>query len=124
MDNARKRILVVDDDPAILEVIDLILTDEGFEVERMLDGKAIYKKFKGMPDLVLLDIWMSGTDGREICKYLKKQLPGLPIILISAKQDVAKVADAVGADDYINKPFDMDELIGKVKGYLSLAPSM
>ncbi len=119
MDTVKKRVLVVDDDPAILEVIDLILTDEGYEVERLLDGKAVLKRNDGLPDLVLLDIWMSGSDGRDICRFLKKQLPGLPVILVSAKQDVGKVAAAVGADDFLSKPFDVDDLLVKVRGYLT-----
>jgi CheY-like chemotaxis protein len=68
------------------------------------------------PDLLLLDIWMSGLDGREICKALKLQdhTKHIPIILVSANRDTEQIAHDAGADDFLNKPFDMDDLLRKV----------
>lgn len=68
-----KKILVADDDPAIVEATTLILEEFGYDVDSTVDGQTIYKMEKDFPDLLLLDIWMSGQDGREICKYLKKR---------------------------------------------------
>jgi CheY-like chemotaxis protein len=111
-----KKILVADDDPSILEAIELMLELENYEVETTVDGEVIYKMEKDYPDLLLLDIWMSGQDGREICKYLKKDphTKNIPIILISASKDIKKSAEESGADDFLAKPFEMDELLGKV----------
>ncbi len=74
---------------------------------------------KEYPDALLLDVWMSGQDGREICKFLKNRsnTKHIPIIMISASKDVAASVKAAGADDFLTKPFEMDELIKKVKKY-------
>lgn len=114
-----KKILVADDDPAILDSIKLILEEFGYEVDTTVDGETIYKMETEYPDLLLLDIWMSGQDGREICKYLKKEAhtKHIPIIMISANRDTAMIAKEAGADDFLAKPFEMDELIQKVEQY-------
>ena len=113
----KKKILIADDDPAIVESTTLILEEFGYEVLSTVDGATIYKMEKEYPDLLLLDIWMSGQDGRDICRYLKKDniTKHIPIIMISASQDIKKSATAAGADDFLAKTFDMDELIAKVK---------
>lgn len=119
MNKKKKKILVADDDPAILEVIRLILEDEGFEVKTAVDGEAIYKMEKDYPDVLLLDIWMSGMDGRDICTHVKKQelTKNIPIIMVSANRDTEKIAREAGADDFLTKPFEMDELVAVVKKY-------
>jgi CheY-like chemotaxis protein len=72
-----------------------------------------------LPDLLLLDIWMSGMDGKEICKHLKSQevTKHIPIIMISANKDTQKIAFECGADDFIAKPFQMKNLLQKVAQY-------
>lgn len=119
MNNRPIKILVADDDTSILEVIDLMLTEEGYIVHTVSDGEEIYKIKKDFPDLFLLDIWMSGVDGRDICKYIKgqKHLKGIPVILISANKDTAIIAAESGADDFIAKPFEMEELLSKVRHF-------
>ena len=114
-----KKILVADDDPAILEAVQMILELEGYVVETSTDGETIYKMKKNYPDLLLLDIWMSGQDGRELCKFVKKdpQTKHIPVILISASRDIRQSAKEAGADDFIPKPFEMDHLLNKVKHY-------
>jgi CheY-like chemotaxis protein len=116
-----KKILVADDDPAIVESTILILEEFGYEVDSTIDGQTIYKMEKDLPDLLLLDIWMSGQDGRDICKYLKSDIATkhIPIIMISASRDVARSARDAGANDFLAKPFDMDELINKIEKYLT-----
>ena len=116
-----KKVLVADDDPSILEVISLILEDAGFKAETSVDGEAIYKMEKEYPDLLLLDIWMSGMDGREICRYLKSQelTRNIPIIMISANKDVAEIARDCGADDFVAKPFDMEYLLATIRKYVA-----
>ena len=112
-----KKILVADDDPAILEAIQMILELEGYNVDTTVDGQTIYKMEKDFPDLLLLDIWMSGEDGRDICKYLKNDplTKHIPIIMISASKDIMKSAKEAGANDFIAKPFDMNDLLAKIK---------
>jgi CheY-like chemotaxis protein len=115
-----KKILVADDDPAIVEATTLILEEFGYEVESTVDGETIYKMEKEYPDLLLLDIWMSGQDGREICRYLKKAMltKHIPIIMISASRDIKQSAKEAGADDFLAKPFNMEELIDKIESHI------
>jgi CheY-like chemotaxis protein len=117
----KKRILIADDDPAIVDAIQLMLELYEYEVSTTVDGETIYKMEKEYPDLLLLDIWMSGQDGREICKYLKNNplTKHIPIVMISASHDVIQSAKDAGADDFIAKPFQMHELLQKVEMYIS-----
>ncbi|MBA3723583.1 MAG: response regulator transcription factor [Candidatus Levybacteria bacterium] len=115
-----KHILVADDDPAIVDAIQMMLELEGYTVDTTVNGETIYKMEKVYPDLLLLDIWMSGQDGREICRYLKKDplTKKIPIIMISANRDIKASAEKAGADDFIAKPFEMHELLSKVAKYV------
>lgn len=118
MQNKKRKIkiLVADDDPAICDAMQLMLEEEGYIVITTVDGETIYKMEKEFPDLLLLDIWMSGQDGREICRYLKKKelTKNIPIIMVSASRDIEKSAKEAGADDFLAKPFKMDDLLHKV----------
>ena len=111
-----KKILVADDDPAILESVKMMLELEGYDVLTTTDGKTVYKVEDEVPDLLLLDIWMAGYDGRDICKYIKKNpsTRDIPVIMISASRDVKHSAVESGADDFIAKPFEMDVLLEAV----------
>ncbi len=115
-----KKILIADDDPAIVDCIKMILELDGYEVDTTVNGETIFKMEKGFPDLLLLDIWMSGQDGREICKYLKKKelTKNIPIIMISANKDAKRMAKEAGADDFIAKPFEMEDVLSKVRNYI------
>ncbi|MGI8419504.1 MAG: response regulator [Candidatus Levyibacteriota bacterium] len=117
----KHKILVADDDPAIVDSIKYLLEDEGYEVETTVNGETVGKMFEHKPDLLLLDIWMSGQDGRDICKALKSQntTKHIPIIMISANKDTEHIAKEAGADDFLGKPFDIDALLKKVKKQLS-----
>lgn len=118
-----KKILIADDDPAIVEATTLILEEFGYQVDSTVDGATIYKMETDYPDLLLLDIWMSGQDGREICKYLKKKelTKDIPIIMISASRDIAQSAKESGADDFLAKPFDIDALLDKIIKHIGTA---
>lgn len=117
--NRKKRILIVDDDPAIVDAICFILQDEGYEPVGSIDSKAASDLHHDLPDVLLLDIWMSGQDCCEICRQLKQQnsTKMTPIIMISANRDCAAMAREAGADDFLAKPFEMDELLAKVAKY-------
>jgi len=104
--------MIADDDDAILDAISAMLEYKGYEVRPVLNGKGLTEMEKELPDLLLLDIWMSGVDGRDICKKLKStpNTSKMPIILISASKDIQKSAIEAGADDFLAKPFEIEDL--------------
>lgn len=114
--SVKKRILIADDDPAIVDSLTVILEEFGYDVNSTGDGKQVYRIKNDLPDLLLLDIWMSGVDGRKVCNDLKKEkvTKDVPIILISAGRDIQKSANESGADDFLEKPFTMEDLLKKV----------
>ena len=121
MNNSSKKILVVDDDPDILIAIQAMLEDEGYVVEITEKGEyAEQLQAANYPDLILLDMLLSGKDGREITRLLKNQLDTkhIPIIMLSAHPGAFKETLAAGADDFLAKPFDIDMLLAKVEHYL------
>ena len=117
---AKQRILVVDDDSNIAELICLYLVKEGFETERAHNGKEALKQIqKFSPNLVILDVMMPEMDGYETCREIRKQ-GAIPVIFLTAKGETFdKVLGLeLGADDYIVKPFDNKELVARVKAVL------
>ncbi len=116
-------ILLVDDDESILEVVQIVLEGEGYRLQTSLNGECLQHLSDDLPDLILLDVLLSGCDGREICKQLKRNptTAHIPVIMLTAHSDASKVADAGGADDFLEKPFDVDVLITIVEKYLSPA---
>jgi DNA-binding response OmpR family regulator len=115
-----KRILVIDDEPMIVEPVSYNLKQEGFEVVTATDGEAGLKLAEtGNFDLILLDLMLPGIDGLEICRTLRKQSE-IPIIMLTAKEgEIDRVLGLeLGADDYITKPFSMRELLARVKAVL------
>ncbi len=116
----KKKIIVADDDKDIVVVLTMMLEDAGYEVKSTANGHTAEMVRDYLPDLLLLDIWMAGVDGRDVCKYLKSQKSTkyIPIIIISANQDTQKIAREAGADDFIPKPFDMYKLLAKVAQYV------
>ena len=116
----KQKILVVDDDTNIAELISLYLTKECFETCIVEDGEEALKAFKEFnPDLILLDLMLPGMDGYEVCRTVRKT-SSVPIIMLSAKGEVFdKVLGLeLGADDYMMKPFDSKELVARVKAVL------
>lgn len=116
-----KRILVIDDDETILDVVKIVLQEAGFSVTTAVNSKAIVRiTSQNKPDLILLDVLLSGEDGTEVCKVLKadKKTQGIPVIMLSAHSNASKVSKACGADGFLAKPFDIDDLIKNVKQML------
>src|SRR5205823_8279049 len=117
-----KKIWVVDDDENILEVLQIILESAGYDVQTSLNGESLqHLNEQRLPDLILLDILLSGTDGREICKDLKSRecTRHIPVILLSAHSDASKAADGSGANAFLPKPFDIEGLIKVVQNHLT-----
>jgi DNA-binding response OmpR family regulator len=121
MDTKQKTILVADDDRAIVDSITAILDLSGYEVLNVNDGTSVMQAVKALPDLILLDIQMPGHDGPAVCKQLKRQAStkDIPVMFLSASMDVAAKARDAGADDYLEKPFDMNILQEKVFSLLN-----
>ncbi|WP_225753674.1 MtrAB system response regulator MtrA [Actinotalea sp. Marseille-Q4924] len=114
------RILVVDDDVALAEMIGIVLRSEGFEPLFCDHGDEALAAFRaGQPDLVLLDLMLPGKDGTEICRLIRAE-SGVPIVMLTAKSDTVDVVLGLesGADDYIPKPFKPKELIARVRARL------
>ena len=121
MGDAKKKILVADDNPAIMDALKIMLEEEGYEVETTVDGATVQDITEPLPDLLLLDIWMSGIDGRNVCKLLKSNAATkhIPVIMISATKDIEQIAKDSGADDCISKPFQMERLLAVVAKYVN-----
>lgn len=117
---AKQKILIVDDDVNIAELISLYLTKECFDTLIVHDGEAAIKEFADYePNLVLLDLMLPGIDGYEVCREIRKT-SSIPIIMLSAKGEIFdKVLGLeLGADDYVIKPFDSKELVARVRAVL------
>ena len=114
---SRLKILLVDDDPNIRQLVNLYLEKEGFEVVMADRGDEALKMFKASPpNLMLLDIMLPGMDGWQVCREVRK-ISNIPIIMLTAKDETFdKVLGLeLGADDYVSKPFDMKELVARIK---------
>jgi len=123
---ANEKILVVDDEPNILELIKFNLENNGFKVITACNGERALEMIKAEnPVLILLDVMLPGVDGFELCKIIrrKNETSDIPIILITAKsEEIDKILGLeIGADDYITKPFSVRELIARVKAVLRRA---
>ena len=115
-----KRILVADDDPGIQDIFKIILESAGYMVEIVSNGEDLLEDKYTIPDLFLLDKRLSGIDGIDICHHLKsrKATAHIPVIMVSANPGIGILSKKAGADDFIEKPFDIKHLLEMVKGYL------
>ena len=125
--SAKTKIIVVEDEADILDVIEYNLTREGYKVLGFRDGEQGLEAIRGEePQLVLLDLMLPGIDGIEICKKVKEDpvTRDVPVIMITAKTEESDVVLGlgVGADDYVSKPFSPKELVARVKAVLRRAP--
>ena len=115
-----KKILVVDDEKPISDIISFNLENEGYAIEKAYDGEQALEVFeKSQPDLVILDLMLPKMDGLEVCREIRKQ-SAVPVIMLTAKDsEIDKVLGLeLGADDYVTKPFSNRELIARVKDNL------
>ncbi|MFS2186817.1 PleD family two-component system response regulator [Mucilaginibacter sp. Mucisp84] len=117
----QKKVLVVDDDKDIRELMHLILEMEGYAVTELDNGHGVLEAIQTLrPDVVLLDVMLGDMDGRDICKHLKND-PGMqdiPIIIVSASHGLHTMHEKqCGANDYLAKPFDVNELVNHVRHF-------
>ena len=116
----RARVLVVDDDPALAEMLTIVLRGEGFDAGVVRDGARAVDMFRELkPDLVLLDLMLPGMSGLDVCKQIRAE-SGVPIIMLTAKTDTVDVVLGLesGADDYVMKPFKPKELTARIRARL------
>lgn len=117
----KQRILIVDDDANIAELISLYLMKECYETKIVGDGEEALKVFPEFkPHLILLDLMLPGMDGFEVCKKIREE-KNIPILMVSAKKDdIDKIRGlGLGADDYMTKPFSPSELVARVKAHMA-----
>jgi two-component system response regulator MtrA len=114
------RVLVVDDDLALSEMLGIVLRNEGLDVVHCANGSAAMALFReSRPDIVLLDLMLPGIDGIEVCRRIRAE-SGIPIVMLTARTDTIDVVVGLesGADDYVLKPFKAQELIARVRARL------
>jgi DNA-binding response OmpR family regulator len=114
----RKKVLVIEDEPIIAEMMSILLEVEGYKVISLADtARARQKLHEKEVDLVMLDLGLKGENGQSMCAYIKghADLKHIPVILVSGSSELEKIKGECGADDHIAKPFDLDHFVQKVR---------
>jgi DNA-binding response OmpR family regulator len=116
----KKKILVTDDDPGVQDIFKIIFEKAGYDVVVNDNGNAILENNFENPNIFLLDKQLSGIDGLDICKHLKskEETKNIPVIMVSATPGLAPLAKNAGADDYLEKPFHLKDLLAMVEKYV------
>jgi two-component system, OmpR family, response regulator MtrA len=117
------RILLVEDDPSIREITAIGLRNAGFEVDAAADGQAGLDRFRAAPyDLILLDVMLPRLDGLEVCRAIRR-VSTVPVVMLTARADTIDVVVGLeaGADDYVKKPFEVPELVARVRAAIRRA---
>lgn len=120
----RKRILIIENDSDILDIIVDVLEHEGFFVVGMLSPESLNAVVDQQPDLVLIDEWLSDCPGHRLCLRIKEfhRLLHVPVIILSTAKDIEKIMAECKADSYLRKPFDVTELVEAVQEQLQIEP--
>lgn len=117
----KKKILIAEDDKSIIEVVKIILENEGYDVLQASHGEHIHKALKEhTPDMILLDIWLFGEDGGKIAQSLKSkpETKEIPLVMMSANNETEKITKEAGADDFLLKPFNIEDLLYIVRKHV------
>lgn len=112
----KPKIIIADDDPGVQDIFKIIFEKAGFHTTVFSSGEPIMKNDYELPDVFLLDKQLSGTDGLDICRHLKSnsKTKDIPVIMVSATPHLEKLSKQAGADDFVEKPFSMHDLVDKV----------
>lgn len=116
----KKKILVTDDDEGVQDIFRLIFERAGYDVEVLGQASSILENNYTSPDLFVLDRQLSGQDGLKVCRFLKSQnlTKHIPVIIVSATPGIGKLAQAAGAEDFIEKPFQIKDLLSVVEKWI------
>ncbi|QJD95141.1 response regulator [Mucilaginibacter robiniae] len=116
------KIVVVEDNPDIRDIIDYILKDDGYEVISSVDGSVVNQFSEVNPDLVLMDELLPGPRGSQLCQQIKsdEQTRHIPVVLVSTMPHLDKLAEKCGADGYLEKPFNISALVELIRKYAPL----
>ena len=117
----KKTVMVADDNEGILAVTKIVLERGGYIAVTTPDGNNVRNLKKPLPDLLLLDIMLSGTDGSELCRALKnnRKTKDVPVLIFSANNDIEKISKTCGANGYLAKPFDIEHMLELVELHTS-----
>lgn len=119
-----RQVWIVDDDNSILEVVQVVLNHAGYNTQVIAEADCVFEKLHNEPhpDVILLDILMSGIDGREISQKIKQnpETKHIPIIILSADTRLEEKTQEAGADDFLRKPFNIEELVNIIEKYKNL----
>jgi len=122
-----KKLLIIDDDEDISAMLFLLLRSKNFDVEVVIKSEDIFYKVKTyQPDVILLDVFLTGYDGRVICKQLKfhPDYKHIPVIMVSGDDEVLQTAQQYGANDFIQKPFEAEDLLTKINNLVKLKSNL
>ena len=119
----KHRILVADDDSSIRDIFQIILVRAGYDLELIEDANEIFNNNFKIPDLFLIDKLLSGVDGLQVCRYLKDNPDtcNIPVVMVSASPDIGALAIKAGADDFVEKPFELTYLLKVIERNISRA---
>jgi len=119
----KHKILIADDDPGIRDIFNIILVKAGYDIEVKDDANEIFKNKFRIPDLFIVDRLLSGVDGLDVCRYLKSndQTKNIPVVMVSASPDIGILAVKAGADDFVEKPFEISYLLKVIERNISNA---
>jgi DNA-binding response OmpR family regulator len=117
---AKRKIIIIDDDPGVRDIFEIIFEKEGYCIELKSDGHFLMNENYQIPDLFFIDKQLSGGNGLDLCRYLKSQskTSQIPVIMISASPDIASLSKEARADDYLEKPFELAHLLELADYYL------
>ena len=127
MDNNAKKLLVIDDDPRLRELLLRYLSEQGFDVDAYADASQLEKRLqRNRPHLLILDLMLPGEDGLSVCRRLRALGDTLPVIMLTARGDEVDriVGLEMGADDYLPKPFNPRELLARINAILRRQPAV
>jgi DNA-binding response OmpR family regulator len=116
----KQHLIIADDDPGIQDVFQLIFKRAGYRIEIFSNGAELMNNYFELPDAFILDKQLSGIDGLDICRFLKSQerTKNVPVIMLSANPAIGQGAEEAGADDYLEKPFKIHDLLAMINKHV------
>lgn len=122
--NVKKKVLIIENDKDIRQIVEFILEDQGFETLSMPEPEDLLEIAPFAPDVILLDEFINNRPGHRLCRKIKQvdTLKIIPVIILSTANDIEMIVSECGANDYIRKPFDVEDMVGKVLRIINHQP--